>query len=165
MGVIDKRFQQGIFEALASSNRAAGSGAGSGIGLGVELGSASIGSVSGITATGSPTVVTGSTINFALSRPTTIIVQGTLNTGSNCAAGSFNLLALNGDGNLTVQGNSWPYALLLGVGAGTINYLPATLFAVAFGETGTHSVNWQVQANTTGSVTVNNGFFAVFALG
>ena len=128
--------------------------------------SASIGVVNGITASGSPTIVSGSVVTFLLPRTQNVLVMGTLNAGSNCAAGSFNLLALYGDLNLTVIDNStWPYAMLLGIGAGTINYLPVTLVAIVQGTPGSHTVQWQVNANTNGSVTVNNGNLDVFYLG
>lgn len=130
------------------------------------LRSVSFGAVSGITAPSVPTVVTGSVVSFTLTRTATVLVQGTINVGSNCAAGLFNLLALSGDGGLTLLDElAWPYAILAGIGAGTINYMPVTLFAVASGTPGAHTVNFQVDAATNGSVTVNNGNLDVFLLG
>ena len=161
--IASRRFQQNAYAAAASMNRAAGSGAGSGFANIGMLGSAAFGFVGGITAASVPTVITGSTVTFSLSRTQTVWVQGTVNGGSNCAVGSFNLLALNGDTGLALldQG-SYPVAILGGAGVGTINYLPATLFVVLLGQPGPHTVNWQVDAATTGSVTVYNGHLDIF---
>jgi hypothetical protein len=69
-----KRLQQGVFEALASSNRAAGSGGGSGLFPAPQttantlLGQA-------INSVGF-TVITGSPIQFTLGRPTTLMAIG-----------------------------------------------------------------------------------------
>lgn len=159
-----KRFQQGVFEALASQNRVYGSGGGSALGL-RPLGVASIGTVAGITASGSPTVVTGSTVNFVVPPGVfAVLIIGTLNAGSNCGAGLFNLIALSGSAGLNPQ-DAWPTAMLLGIGVGSINYIPATLFTIATTSPGAQSVDWEVDANTNGSVTVNNGYLDVLALG
>ena len=160
-----KRAQQGVFEALASQNRVAGSGGGSGLKL-QTLGTVSFNVVGPITATGTPTVVTGSSLTIQVPPSlTSLLVIGTVNAGSNCAAGLFNDLALNGSAGLTPQAGVWPFALLLGIGAGTINYLPVTLLTLCQCAPGQQSVNWQVNPNTNGSVTVNNGKIDVFALG
>lgn len=165
MTILIRRFQQGNSQALQAANRSGGvAGSGTNFANMGMLGHIAFGAVAGIVAPATPTVVTGSTVSFVLSRPGTILVQGTINAGSNCAAGLFNLVALNGSAGLTLldTGGVWPYALAQGIGAGTINYLPITLFAVAFGQPGTYTVNWQVNAATNGSVTVNNGHLDVF---
>lgn len=156
------RHMQAVRQGSLAMNRLAGTGAGSGMGLQL-LGSATIGTVAGITASGSPTVITGSRVNFLVGRPAQLLVWGSLNAGSNCGAGLFNLVALNGDGGIDLQG-AWPYAMCLGIGAGTINYLPFSLLTIVRAAPGNHSVNWQVNANTTGSVTVNNGNLYVFQM-
>lgn len=159
--ITTKRFQQGVFEALASQNRAYGSGGGSGIGIS-SLGAVSIGSQAGITTSG--VVVTGSTVNFmAPPGVTSVLVLGTLNVGSNCAVGSFNTVTLAGSAGLTPQVGVWPYALLDGAGVGTINYFPVTLLSLVSTTPDFQSVNWTVNA-TVGSVSVNNGWLYVFGL-
>jgi hypothetical protein len=67
MSILSKRFQQGVFEAAASSNRAAGSGGGSGLSPLVWLGKGLDNAADTITAT-TFTVVPGVSVAFNLSR-------------------------------------------------------------------------------------------------
>lgn len=98
MGVISKRLQQGVFEALASSSKFAGSGGGSGIsGAGMQqlAVSGSIGNQN-FTST-SLTAITGSSISFHISKPTGVSLQGFV-TGKVTAG------ANNGIFNISITG-------------------------------------------------------------
>lgn len=168
MGLVTtKRLQQGIFEALATMNRAAGSGGGGGFAPFILAGTTgSIPSAGGLTAPSSPRVITGGLTTFQVNRPQYVLVMGTINAGTNAAAGSINLMQLTATNTLTLtDGSTFPYGVLTGIGAGTINYVPVTLFMVLFAQPGSYSAWWQLNAVSTGSVSVQNGNLDVFYLG
>jgi len=127
--------------------------------------SGNIPSAGGLTAPATPTIISGSTANFTIGRQQRVLALGTINAGTNAALGGFNIMQLTASGTLNLEDAiAFPHGLLTGVGAGTVMYLPTTLLMVLSGEPGSYSAWWQLNAVSTGSVSVHSGNLDVFYL-
>lgn len=110
MSLIAKRLQQGVFEALATSNRFAGSGSGgalSGGGMQQLALSGSVGNQNFSSTT--PATIIGTSITFQISRPTGILVQGFV-TGKVTAGannGQFQIVVTGPGGYSSGSGTSY----------------------------------------------------------
>lgn len=147
-----KRLQQAMFEVAASSNRAAGSGGGSGYQAIQLLGSAQPNNGAG-TGTGSPIVVTGSTVTFPIGRPVNVLIIGSIPTGGTAANPAS--LSIQVDGS--ISGSS--------LQGGAAVQAPTTILSVALLGPGIHTAALAIAQSNTIAYSWGVGQFYVFQLG
>ena len=102
MSVSGKRLQQAIFEALASSNRAAGSGGGAGLAALPGSGSSQYASNQSTSST-TAVDVTGSSISIPLPRPGSILALATVSAHMQASPTGSSSVVINGNGITSVR--------------------------------------------------------------
>jgi len=161
-GVISRRLQQGIFEALATSNRTAGSGAGAGIVFPV-LGYAAAGNQGAYSTVNSSTWadITNTTFTIPVSR--TVPIEYRFYVAAHLsAAGSLGY----------VRGDIVSYDVTAALEFGTTGTTNGTLWYMALAsgkgplQPGTYTVKLQAATdNNTFSITIDQFFHQVIQLG
>ena len=133
-----KRFQTGVFEALASQNRAAGSGGGSGFQPLQPLGQA----------TNQPTIVgisysSQASIPFQIGRPTLVLFLATLCFTINDTVGDTEVITITLDGSTSPNFGAPDYSpfCMTQSPAGTTNMPSQTVFWQALVQPGNHTGN------------------------
>ena len=156
-----KRLQQGIFEALASSNRAGGSGGGSGIAPVFSLGAFAGSTLGGYSTANSSTWTDVTGTSFTINVARTSLFFGIGGITAHISAG-----AQTGYVRATIVGfdsTSSPFFSLSSATNGTIFYYPTSKGPI---QPGTYTVKLQAatDANTT-TITIDQGSFQIFQLG
>ena len=160
MGLVTtKRLQQGVFEALATMNRAAGSGGGSGMLALASLGLFAGGAL-GAYSTGGSSVwndVTGSSFSVQISRASYFIylvfatARITAGAGNGYVRGSI----------VGFDNTASPFFNGSGANNGFIWYYPSSTGPI---QPGTYTVKLQVATDAGSTITVDQGFHQFFLL-
>jgi hypothetical protein len=142
-----KRLQQGIFEALASSNRAAGSGGGNGAQPIQRLGLGS-NSTAFTTTSATPTVVTGCSVTISLPRTAYLYVMVYSVAKTSGAGGTFAYGAINSDGGVSGFNYTTTGANNMALwDKGTAGYVPNTQWILAPYAPGSHTLDWRISVD------------------
>lgn len=163
--IASKRFQQGIFEALASQNRAAGSGGGSGFVVMQTIAtSGTIPQTLGIAGSASAVLIPGSAAKFIVNRAASFLINATITADVAGIIGSEQL-------GIYLDGVFQGVAASVFIGsapAGTIGQVAsmAVMPVLNFQAPGSHTVDWRMVPSSVGAtLDIYTGIINVFQLG